>query len=92
MIGADVSSGAVFHEAGVLIDVAMASQGVVLGRVALAQGLIDQGLLLILNAQPAGAEASYWLCYPDGRGDDPVVAAFRTFVLAEAGVAATGDL
>ena len=92
VIGADVSSGAVFHEAGVLIDVAMASQGVVPGRVALAQGLIDQGLLLILNAQPAGAEASYWLCYPDGRGDDPVVAAFRTFVLAEAGVAATGDL
>ncbi len=87
VIGADVSSGAVFHEAGVLIDVAMACQGVVLGRVALAQGLIDRGLLLILDDRPAGAEASYWLCYPEARGDDPVVAAFRAFVLEEAGIA-----
>lgn len=92
VIGADVSSGAVFHEAGVLIDVAMACQGVVLGRVALAQGLIDQGLLLILDDRPAAAEASYWLCYPEGRRDDPVVAAFRAFVLEEAGIAADAGL
>lgn len=88
--GADVSGGAVFHEAGVLIDVAMAAQGVVLGRVALARGLIDQGLLLVLNDRPVGAEASYWLCYPQERRDDLPVAAFREFVLAEAGIEATG--
>lgn len=88
---ADVASGAVFHEAGVLIEVAMAGQGVVLGREALARGLIDQDLLLVLNDRPAGAEASYWLCYPEGRGDDPVVAAFRSFVFGEAGLAADGS-
>jgi len=86
VIGADVSTGAVFHEAGVLIDVAMAAQGVVLGRVALAQALIDQGLLLVLNDRPIGAEASYWLCYPEARRADPEVEAFRTFVLREAGI------
>lgn len=86
VIGADVSSGAVFHESGVLIDLAMAAQGAVLGRVALAQGLIDQGLLLVLNDRPADAEASYWLCYPEAHRDDPVVAAFRSFVLIEAGI------
>lgn len=86
VLGADVSSGAVFHESGMLIDLAMAAQGVVLGRVALAQPLIDQGLLAIVNDRPADTEASYWLCYPEERRDDPVIAAFRGFVLAEAGV------
>jgi len=81
-----VSSGAVFHEAGVLIDVATAAQGVVLGRVALAQALIDQGLLLVLNERPVGAEASYWLCYAESRRTDPGVDAFRTFVFMEAGI------
>lgn len=85
-VDADVSSGAVFHEAGVLIDVAMAAQGVVLGRVALAQALIDQGLLLILNDRPIGAEASYWLCYDEARHGDQDVAAFRSFVFMEAGI------
>ena len=87
LIGADVSSGAVFHEAGVLIDVAMAAQGVVLGRVALAEGLIAQGVLRILSDRPIGASASYWLCYPEARRDDPVVAAFRAFVFEEVGLA-----
>jgi LysR family glycine cleavage system transcriptional activator len=86
VVGADVSSGAVFHEAGVLIDVAMAAQGVVLGRVALARGLIDQGLLLTLHDRPVGAGASYWLCYPSSRRDDPAIVAFREFVFAEAGI------
>ncbi|EDP66995.1 glycine cleavage system transcriptional activator [alpha proteobacterium BAL199] len=86
LIGADVSSGAVFHEAGVLIDVAMAAQGVVLGRVALAEGLIAQGVLRILSDRPIGASASYWLCYPEARRDDPVVAAFRAFVFEEVGL------
>ncbi len=89
VVGADVSSGAVFHEAGVLIDVAMAAQGVVLGRVALAQGLVEQGLLLVLSDKVVAAEASYWLCYPTERRDDPAIAAFRAFVLAEAGVTGT---
>lgn len=89
LIGADVSSGAVFHEAGVLIDVAMAAQGVVLGRVALAQGLIDQGMLALVSDLAAHAEASYWLVYPEERRDDPVVSAFRTFVFEEAGLANT---
>lgn len=83
--GADVAGGAVFHEAGVLIDVAMAAQGVVLGRVALADALIGQGLLHVLNDRPIGADASYWLCYPEARADDPVVAAFRAFVFEEVG-------
>lgn len=85
-IDADVSSGAVFHEAGVLIDVAMAAQGVVLGRVALAQGLIDQGLLLVLSGRSISPEASYWLCYSEARRDDPVIAAFRSYVLEAAGL------
>lgn len=88
VLDADVSSGAVFNESGVLIDLAMAAQGAVLGRIALAEALIDQGLLCVLNEQAADTGASYWLCYPEARHGDPVVAAFRDFVLAAAGPSA----
>lgn len=87
VVSADVSSGAVFHESGVLIDLAMAAQGVVLGRVALAQSLIEQGLLVVLNDRPNDVGASYWFCCAEERRDDPTIAAFRDFVLTEAGVA-----
>lgn len=88
---ADVSSGAVFHDTGVLIDLAMAGRGAVLGRVALAGDLLAQGLLVILNERPVGPELAYWLCYPAARAGDPVVAAFRDFVLREAAGPMTGS-
>ncbi|NQW09779.1 MAG: transcriptional regulator GcvA [Alphaproteobacteria bacterium] len=79
--GADVSSGAVFHEAGVLIDVAIAGQGVVLGRWALADEPLRHGLLLSLNHAPLSADMSYWLAYHESRSSDPVIIAFRDYVL-----------
>lgn len=82
---ADVSSGAVFNEAGALIDVAIAGQGVVLGRFTLADEPLRHGLLVSLNPAPLSAEMSYWLAYHKSRADDPTIAAFRDYVLEHAG-------
>ena len=81
---ADVSSGAVFHEAGSILDLALAGHGAVLGRFALASEALRGGLLVPLHAATLDDDAVYWLVYDKARADEPAIAAFREFVLAEA--------
>ncbi len=83
---ADVSSGAVFHDSGGLLDVALAGHGAVLGRFALAAEALRSGLLLALHESGFQHGACYWLVYDAARRNDPAIAAFRDFVLDEAQV------
>ena len=81
---ADVSSGAVFHDSGSLLDLAIAGQGAVLGRFALAREVVRAGLLVELHGAGFQEGACYWLVYDNARRDDPTIVAFRDFVLEEA--------
>ena len=80
---ADVTSGAVFHDAGSLLDLALTGHGAVLGRFALAQEAMRAGLLVPLHDAGFDADAGYWLVYDKARADDPAIAAFRDYVLEE---------
>jgi LysR family transcriptional regulator, glycine cleavage system transcriptional activator len=80
---ADVSGGAVFYEAGAILDLAIAGHGAVLGRFALAAEALRAGLLVQLHDAGVQEETCYWLVYDETRADDPAIAAFRMFILEE---------
>lgn len=80
---ADVSAGAVLYDAGSILDLALAGHGAVLGRFALAQEAMTAGLLLPLHDSYFDEDAGYWFVYDRARAQEPQIAAFRDFVLAE---------
>ena len=84
--GVDVERGVTYDDSGALLSVAVAGHGVVLGRVALAQEELANGLLLQVSDIPVSEEFGYYLVHDRARRDDPVVAGFRTWIMAEAGL------
>jgi LysR family transcriptional regulator, glycine cleavage system transcriptional activator len=80
----DVEHGVVYDDSGTLLRVGVAGHGVVLGRVALAQEELANGLLVQVSDIPVSEEYGYYLVYDPARRDDLVVARFRDWIIAEA--------
>lgn len=85
--GVDVERGVTYDDSGALLSVAVAGHGVVLGRVALAQEELANGLLLQVSDIAISEEYGYYLVYDRARRDDPVITKFRDWLGAEAGAA-----
>ena len=81
----DVERGVTYDDSGALLSVAVAGHGVVLGRLALAQEELANGLLIQVSDIQISEDYGYYLVHDRARRDDPVIAAFREWALAEAG-------
>ena len=83
----DVERGVTYDDSGALLTVAVAGHGVVLGRIALAQEELANGLLLAVSQIAIAEEYGYHLVYDAARRGDPLIARFRDWLMAEAGLA-----
>ena len=77
-------SGPTFDDENVLIELALAGQGVGLVVGSVVEGLIRQGRLVALCDRQVTLGYGYYLAYPPGALALAKVAAFRRFVLAQA--------
>lgn len=81
-------SGAVFHDAASILNVAVAGQGVVLARPALAESELLSGMLVAVSDVRIDEDAGYYLVYPPSKLSDPLIQSFEAWVIA--GVAEPG--
>lgn len=72
-----------FNVADHALDAAIAGAGVVLGRLALAQGDIDAGRLIMPYDLKIKADFSFYLVHLTSRSSDPNIRAFRDWLLEE---------
>jgi len=77
--------GAVYNEPSLVLQAAIAGHGIALARGALAKAEIDAGHLVRLFPRGARARFSYYIVYPPTSATIPRIAAFRDWLLAEAG-------
>jgi len=83
--GVDAERGPRFSVEGLVLEAAIAGQGVALVGAALVEGDLEAGRLVQPFA-PSASQAtafSYYLVYPEAKAGDPKVTAFRDWVLAE---------
>lgn len=73
-----------FSDVETLQRAAVEGMGVALGRMTMAQPLIDHGRLVTLSPRRLRAESSHYLVYPPRSEHHPALVAFRTWVLSEA--------
>lgn len=88
--GVDASRGPSFSHSAMLIEAAIAGQGVALARSSMVAHDLREGRLVqpfLLSLRP---EFSYWVVCPQGTVDKPKIAEFRAWVLEEA-AAETGE-
>ena len=87
--GVDAERGPRFSYDSLAVQAAMEGQGVALaGRALVERDLADGRLIQPFPADTAQATAfSYFVVYPEGRGDEPRVRAFRDWVMEEVGAA-----
>jgi LysR family glycine cleavage system transcriptional activator len=83
--GVDPAHGTVFTDSAMLIDAAIDGQGVALARGVLAAGAIAQGVLVRPFDLSLPAQYAYYVVCPRDLADSPRIAAFRTWIVAEAG-------
>jgi LysR family glycine cleavage system transcriptional activator len=86
-IGLDLpepNRGPVYNEPSLLLQAAIAGQGVALARGALFRAAIAAGTLVRLFAGSARSRFSYYIVYPPAAAEIPRVAAFRAWLLAQA--------
>ena len=81
--------GPVYNEPSLVLQAAIAGQGVALARGTLARPEIEAGHLVRLFPRGARARFSYYIVYPPAAASVPRIVAFRDWLLAEAGAAAT---
>jgi LysR family transcriptional regulator, glycine cleavage system transcriptional activator len=86
----DTSRGPSFSYSALLIEAAIAGQGVALGRGSMVALDLREGRLVQLFSVALKPEFSYWIVYPEATADKPKIADFRTWLLEEA-AAETGD-
>ncbi len=82
--GVDASRGPSFSHSAMLIEAAIAGQGVALARSSMVAHDLREGRLVqpfLLSLRP---EFSYWVVCPQGTVDKPKIAEFRAWVLEEA--------
>jgi len=77
--------GPVYNEPSLVLQAAIAGQGVALARGALARPAIEAGHLVRLFPRGARARFSYYIVYPPAAASIPRVAAFRDWLLGQAG-------
>ena len=82
----DVDSGLAFDDAGLVLQAAFQVQGVALGRLTLAERDLREGRLVKPFDIAVSNDYSYWLVYPRRNAERADVAAFRTWLLAQAGL------
>ena len=82
----DVDSGLAFDDAGLVLQAALQGQGVALGRLTLAERDLREGRLVKPFDIAVSNDYSYWLVYPRRNAERADVAAFRTWLLAQAGL------
>ena len=82
---ADTARGAHFDDGQLVLQAALAGRGVALGRRVLAFAELAQGSLVAPFDVTLPLDVSYWLVYPSARMQQPTFAAFREWLLAEAG-------
>jgi LysR family glycine cleavage system transcriptional activator len=81
----DVESGLTFDDASLVLQAALQGQGVALGRLTLAERDLREGRLVRPFDIVVPNDYSYWLVYPRAKAERADVAAFRAWVLAQAG-------
>ena len=82
--GVDADRGPMFTSSSMLIQAAIAGQGVALARAVLAADALASGELVRPFALGLPTEFAYYIVYPDASADRPKVRAFRDWLLAEA--------
>ena len=82
--GIDLDRGPGFNETSLVIDAAVAAQGVALSRSALVAGDLAAGRLVqpLVETQPA--PFAYWIVCPKASAEQPNIARFRNWLLEEA--------
>src|SRR3954463_7531479 len=76
--------GAVYNEPSLVLQAAIAGQGVALARGALARPAIEAGHLVRLFPRGARARFSYYIVYPPAGASTPRIVAFRDWLLSQA--------
>ncbi len=81
---ATARQGPIFSDTSLAIDAAVAGQGIALARSALATLDLKAGRLVRPVKDSVPAAIAYWIVCPKGSAEQPVIRAFRTWLLAEA--------
>ncbi len=87
---ADPARGPIFTDSSMLIQAAMAGQGVALARGVLAADELAAGRLVRPFTLSLPTEYAYYLVCPEDSAEQPKIAAFREWLLAESKGEATG--
>lgn len=85
--GVDPTRGPGFTDTAMVIQAAVEGQGVALGRSALAGNDLEAGRLVKPFGPEIPSDLRYYIVYPPAAADKAKVAAFRDWLLEEAGVA-----
>jgi LysR family glycine cleavage system transcriptional activator len=80
--GVPVENGPVYHEYSLILDAAIAGEGIIIGDDLLAYDDILAGRLVMPFTLTQPAESYYFVCH-QSRADDPIVTVFRTWLLDE---------
>jgi len=80
---AEPDRGPLYSEPSLVLQAAIAGQGVALARGALAKPAIEAGHLVRLFPRGARARFSYYIVYPPAAASIPRVAAFRDWLLGQ---------
>jgi LysR family glycine cleavage system transcriptional activator len=86
---AEPERGPLYTEPSLVLQAAIAGQGIALARGALARPAIEAGHLLRLFPRGVRARFSYYIVYPPAAASLPRVAVFRDWLLAQAGESGT---
>jgi LysR family glycine cleavage system transcriptional activator len=81
--------GPVYNEPSLVLQAAIAGQGIALARGALARPAIEAGHLVRLFPRGARARFSYYIVFPPAAASIPRIAAFRDWLLKQAGESGT---
>lgn len=81
----EVRRGMAFDDASLALQAAIQGQGVALGRLTLAERDLREGRLVQPFDISVPNDYSYWLVYPPAQAERSDVAAFRAWLLAQAG-------
>jgi LysR family transcriptional regulator, glycine cleavage system transcriptional activator len=81
---------AYFDDTETLHRAAVEGMGVALGRLTMAQPLVDTGQLMLLSTRRLRAEYAHYLVYPSRTSEHPALLAFRAWLLDEARLYADG--
>ncbi len=80
----DATRGTIYHDAGMLLQAAVAGQGIAIARGVLAADYLKEGRLIRPFELSLPSDYAYYFVCPRGSVEDPKVKAFRDWLLSEA--------